>query len=166
MRYGILFLATLFVASGAAAKGFATLDLTGVGSAAAAALGPGHAVRAEPRRLILLCETCAGEPVIDISIGNQTDGTEGRVRSSATSISDLELICRARNADCRVSALEVEPAVGWVSAYPLGETAGATAVIIREGDMLIVRSLAQDLVAARRGIDRLLPVLRDRIIGP
>lgn len=81
-------------------------------------------------------------------------------------MADLEQICRARSPRCTVTALEVAPAVGWVSGYPLGDRAGATAIIIRDGDLLTIRSLARDPASARQAIDHLLPLIRTRIIGP
>ncbi|MDQ0839999.1 hypothetical protein [Sphingomonas faeni] len=162
----VAFAGMIALATGAAAQGLATRDLTGVSQAAAAALGSGFEAKEEPQRATLFCTDCVGAPVVDVLIGRQADGTEERVRSGTTSIADLQQICRARSPRCTVTALEVAPAVGWVSGYPLGDRAGATAIIIRDGDLLTVRSLAQDPASARQAIDRLLPLIRTRIIGP
>lgn len=158
--------AMIAIATGATAEGLATRDLTGVGQAAALALGSGFQMRAEPQRITLVCTTCAGAPAVDVMIGRQPDGTEERVRSGATSMADLQRICQARSPQCTVAGLDVAPAVGWVSGYPLGDRAGATAVIIRDGDLVTVRSLAQDSASARQAIDRLLPLIRTQIVGP
>ena len=166
MRYWLGVAIATGLAVGAQAQGLATKDLTKVGQAAAAAMGPGFEMKAEPERLTLVCATCAGEPIIDILVGRQTDGTEARVRSGATGMADLQRLCRARSPSCTVSALVVAPAVGWVSGYPLGDRAGATAVIIRDGDLLTIRSLARNPAAARAAVDRLLPLVRSRIVGP
>jgi len=166
-RLGTVVIAGMIaLAAGAAAQGLATRDLTGFSQAAATALGSGFEAKEEPQRATLFCTDCAGAPVVDVLIGRQADGTEERVRSGTTSIADLQQICRARSPRCTVTALEVAPAVGWVSGYPLGDRAGATAIIIRDGDLLTVRSLAQDPASARQAIDRLLPLIRSRIIGP
>lgn len=153
------------VATGATAQGLAIKDLTDFGQAASSALGTGFEARAEPQRITLVCLTCGGEPVVDLLIGRQTDGTEGRVRSGTTSMAELQQICRTRSPECTVTKLDVTPAVGWVSGYPLGDRAGATAIIIRDGDLLTVRSLAQDSASARHAIDRLLPLIRTRVVG-
>ena len=166
-RLGTVAMAVMIaVATGATAQGLATRDLTGVGQAAAAALGSGFQARTEPQRVTLFCTTCAATPAVDILIGRQADGTEERVRSGATNMADLQRICQARSPQCTVAALDVAPAVGWVSGYPLGDRAGATAVIIRDGDLLTVRSLAQNPASAKQAIDRLLPLIRARIVGP
>jgi hypothetical protein len=140
-------------------------DLTKTQSAAEAALGKGFISRAEPARLDLTCPSCAGSPIIGIQIGRQADGTEERIRSGETKIGDLERLCRARSPECRIEALEVRPAVGWVSSYQLGEIAGATAVVILNGELLTIRSLADSPAHARGNIDRLLPVVRKEVIG-
>jgi hypothetical protein len=157
--------AMIAVATGATAQGLAMKDLTGVGQAASSALGSGFDARAEPQRITLVCMTCAGTPIVDLLIGRQADGTEERIRSGTTSMADLQQICRTRSPQCTVAELDVAPAVGWVSGYPLGDRAGATAVIIRDGDLLTVRSLAQDTASARQSIDRLLPLIRTRVVG-
>ena len=157
--------AMIIMATGAAAQGLAIKDLTDFGHAASSALGSGFEARAEPQRITLACMTCGGEPVVDVLIGRQADGTEKRVRSGTTSMADLQQICRTRSPQCTVAKLDVTPAVGWVSHYPLGDRAGATAIIIRDGDLLTVRSLAQDPASARQAIDRLLPLIRTRVVG-
>ena len=155
----------LFIATGATAQGLAIKDLTDLGHAVSSALGAGFEARAEPQRITLACMTCGGEPVVDVLIGRQADGTEERVRSGTTSMADLQQICRTRSPHCTVAKLDVTPAVGWVSGYKLGDRAGATAIIIRDGDLLTVRSLAQDPASARQAIDRLLPLIRARVVG-
>lgn len=163
-KLSTILLAAILPAS-AHAQGFSTSDLTSVAPAITDALGSGYAARVEPHQIAYSCPDCAGEPIIAIVLGRQTDGTEQRVRSGATRIEDLERLCRARNPECRLSALAVAPAVGWVSSYTIGDSAGATAIVILDGDMLTIRSVANDAAAARRGIDTLLPVVRARIIG-
>lgn len=107
-----------------------------------------------------------GEPIVSIQLGRQVDGTEQRVRSGATRIADLERLCQARSTACTLSALDVAPAVGWLTAYPLGGSAGVTVVMIRDGEMLTLRCIADDPVPARAFVDRLLPVLRASVVGP
>ncbi|PIK72730.1 hypothetical protein CS379_12350, partial [Methylobacterium frigidaeris] len=114
-------------AAPACAGGFALRDLTAVADEAGAALGRGYAARAAPERLTLMCTTCDGAPMVDLLLGRQADGTEERVRAGRTSMAQLESLCRARSPDCRLSALSVAPAVGWVTSYSIGSSAGATA---------------------------------------
>jgi len=161
----LLPLLAILAATSAQAQGFGTSDLSRLGKRAAAALGPGFKFRAEPSRLTLACDACAGAPIVDVILGKQADGTEERVRSGATTIADLEELCRSRADACRVSALEMGAAVGWVSSYPSGDREGATAVIILDGQLLTVRALATSPGAARATITRLLPLIRSAMIA-
>ena len=153
-------------AMSAQAEGFATRDLTRAAPAMRDALGPEFDGRAAPEQLMFACLECPGSPTVSVVLGRQTDGTEGRVRSGATTVADLDRICKSRSVSCEVSALAVAPAVGWVSRYTAGGSAGATAVIIRDGDLLTVRSIAEDAATARRTIDTLLPAVRAEVVGP
>ncbi len=163
-RSAVPLVALLTTAVGSA-EGFAVDDLTPIGDAAAAALGPGYVFRAEPDRVSLHCPECVGAPMIDILLGTQADGTEERVRSGVTTMAHMERLCRARNDGCRVAALDVAPAVGWVSRYPRPSGEGATAVIIRDGQLLTLRVIAGGTGTATQVIERLLPLSRERVIG-
>jgi hypothetical protein len=149
----------------AQAQGFATNDLTRIEAAVTSALGQGFDGRAEANRLTLTCSSCTGKPIIDILLGQQNDGTEKRLRSGETKISDLERLCQQNSPECRLLALEVAPAVGWITSYPIGDNAGATAIVIQDGDLLTIRSLAKSAETARHSIDRLMPLIRTHVIG-
>jgi hypothetical protein len=155
----------MLVALGAKAQGFAVGNLTLVVSEANAALGGSFQSRPEPKRLTLMCPTCRGQPMIDILLGRQTDGTEERVRLGETSMAQLEGLCQSRSPSCRLAALEVAPAVGWITTYPIGSMAGSTAVILRGGDLLTIRSLATDAETARGNAERLVKTVGAKIIG-
>ncbi|WP_342152858.1 hypothetical protein [Methylorubrum sp. SB2] len=169
MRIVALLLACLwsqyFLSQSAQAQGFAVQNLTAVANEAKRALGDGYAARAEPQRLTLMCLGCPGGPMVDLLLGRQTDGTEERVRSGQTSIAQLEALCRAKSPDCRLSALGVAPAVGWISAYPIGRTAGATAILLRGGDRLTIRAVAENSEAATRQVESLVRAVAPRIVG-
>lgn len=163
----ILLPIVLMPIAGAEAQGFATMDLTGIEASISSVLGPGCVMRAEPKQLTGTCQDDPGEPIASIQLGRQLDGTEQRVRSGATSMADLERLCQARSAACTLSAVDVAPAVGWLTAYPLGGgSAGATVIMIRDGDLLTLRCIANHPVPARALVERLLPVLRARVVGP
>jgi len=153
LKAAAILLAAL-AATEARADGFAVHDLSTIAEDLNAALGDGFIHRAEAGRVTLMCTTCAGQPMLDVLIGRQTDGTEERVRSGATSIERLEAICKEREPSCRLSALDVAPAVGWISTYPIGGTAGSTVIMLRDGDMLTVRSLASDADVARGNAEK------------
>lgn len=161
-----LVVALLCLSAGAArAEGFAVRDLTTVVDAAKAVLSTGALSRAEPRRLTLSCPDCAGAPMIDLQLGRQTDGTEERVRSGQTSLDRLEALCRAKNPDCRLSVLSVAPALGWISSYPVGTSAGATAMILRDGDLLTIRALAGSREAASGHVAALVRAVAPGLVG-
>lgn len=161
-----LVVALLCLAAGAAqAGGFATRDLTAVAADVTKVLDRRFVSRAEPDRLTLTCPECRGAPIIDILIGRQADGTEDRVRSGQTSIAQLEAICRSRSPDCRLSGLSVAPGVGWISTYAIGTTAGSTAVILRDGDLLTIRSLAGEREVATRHAKTLATSIAPSIVG-
>ncbi|MCC7054612.1 MAG: hypothetical protein IT355_15180 [Gemmatimonadaceae bacterium] len=146
--------------------GFAIHDLTQAGFDPAAQLGAGYVARTEPARLTMLCAECAGAPMLDVRLGRQDDGTEGRVRAGTTTMADLEAVCRSRSPSCRIEAVRVAPAVGWMSSYRFGEQYAHTVIVLRDGDLLTIRSLAADSVVARRNADLLVARLVPAIVGP
>ncbi|MFS2111112.1 hypothetical protein ACCC88_15585 [Sphingomonas sp. Sphisp140] len=145
--------------------GFATKNINSLDGEVLALLGPGFVSAPRPGKLAYSCPDCAGQPILGIEFGRQVDGTEGRVRSGETKIEDLQAQCQARSPECRIEALDAGPAVGWVSSYAIGEDQGATAVLIRDGDLLTIRSVANDAALARANLDKLLPLVREKIIG-
>ena len=163
---GLLILVFGLWAQAAIAQGFALHDLTGLAEAARAALGTEATARAEAEHLGLHCSACTGAPSIEIRIGRLTDGTEARVRSGRTTLAALEAICVRRNPDCRLSTLPAGPAIGWMSVYALGGSAGATAVILRDGDLLTIEARAADREAAEDSARRVMQALLPRIVGP
>jgi hypothetical protein len=137
-------------APAAMAEGFAVDDLGTLPVNVSAFPGGTYDYAATaPDRLTIVCEDCEVLVGIDIQLGRQTDGTEGRVRSGETAIADLVALCRASNPTCRIDALDIAPAVGWVSRYK-GGISGSTAVILLDGDMLTIRSVAADVEIAAR----------------
>jgi hypothetical protein len=154
------------VAVSAQAEGFAIRDLTGI-TPDTAALSPGEWIdRKAPERLMLVCLGCDGNPMIDILLGRRDDGTEGRVRSGKTTIARLEELCKQTQPDCTITALEVGPAVGWISVWQVGSSWGATAVILRDGDLLTVRSLADTAGLARSNALGVVTATAPSIVGP
>lgn len=148
------------------AEGFAIKDLSQASAHAASALGGRFVHRAAPQRLTLSCPTCEGAPAVDILLGRQADGTEERLRSGQTSIARLQELCRAKNPECTISAVDVAPAVGWISAYRLGGAMwGSTAVVLRDGDLLTVRSIASDGAVARRNAETIVKAVAPKIVG-
>jgi len=145
--------------------GFATKNINSLDDEVLKLLGPGFIGAPRPGKLAYTCPDCAGQPILGIEFGRQVDGTEGRVRSGETKIEDLEKQCQARSPECRIEALDAGPAVGWVSSYAIGKDQGATAVLIRDGDLLTIRSVANDAAMARSNLDKLLPLVREKIIG-
>ncbi|GGF51803.1 hypothetical protein GCM10007301_09050 [Azorhizobium oxalatiphilum] len=147
------------LAAPAQAEGFTTRDLTSVSSGLTSALGSGFIARSEAKRVTLMCQDCKGNPMIDVLIGRQSDGTEQRIRSGQTSIAHMEKLCQDKSPTCKLTKLEVAPAVGWISAWPMGDMSASTAIILRDGDMLTVRSLAADPATARSNAQKVVTAL-------
>ncbi|ATY34909.1 hypothetical protein [Sphingomonas psychrotolerans] len=141
----LLFLPTTFVS----AQGFATRDLASLAKDMERVLGPHFISRTEDGQVALSCLSCPSSPIVGVALGRQNDGTEQRVREGKTTIQQLRAQCRARDPSCELTALNVAPAVGWITSYRMGSMAGATAVIIRDGDVLTIRSLSEDPAIAR-----------------
>ena len=150
----------------ALAEGFAVRDLTQI-TPDTSKLSAGDWIdRKEPQRLTLICLGCTGNPAVDILLGRQDDGTEDRVRSGQTTIARLEKLCQEKQPDCKVEALDVEPAVGWITSWELGSQRGATVVILRDGDLLTIRSLAETAETAKGNATALVATVAPVIIGP
>jgi hypothetical protein len=163
MRWWMALAVVVLFAQGAGAQDRPTL--ASVEARAIAALGEGYIARAEDDRLILTCPGCAGTPMLEIRLGRQDDGTEARLRSGYTTISSLDQQCRGRNPTCRVERADLGPAVGWVSAYRAGEVAGSTLVLLRDGAMVIVRSIAGSPDLARGNVERLRTEVLPALVG-
>lgn len=146
------------------AQGFATRDLASLAKDMEKTLGPGFTSRTEDGQAVLSCPSCSGSPIVGVVLGRQDDGTEQRVREGKTTIAQLRARCRARDSSCELTALDVAPAIGWITSYRMGSMAGATAVIIRDGDLLTIRSLSEDSTVARANAVKMASFAR-RIIG-
>ncbi|MGL4310983.1 MAG: hypothetical protein ACRCSU_10885 [Paracoccaceae bacterium] len=147
------------------AEGFARPDLTEL-AFDRSALSAGEWIdRAEPARMTLICMGCDHAPVLDVVIGRQDDGTEGRVRSGETTIAMLEKNCIARDPVCRIEALDLSPAVGWLSSYRIGSQYAHTIVVLRDGDLLTIRSLADDAITARANADAAVMTIVPQVVG-
>ena len=165
MRCFLVLLSCLF-AQVVQAQGFASEDLTAFVDQAKAAIGSQASVQATPLTLTATCARCKGAPTVSLELGRLTDGTEKRVRSGVTSFAKLEALCLAQNPDCRLSALSVGPAVGWITVYAYGGDAGSTAVILRDGDLLTIRAKADSRGTAEDYVRALTQVLVPKIVGP
>jgi hypothetical protein len=160
-----LAISATFAAVSVQAEGLAVHDLSTVTDKMKAALGPEFVARAAPNRVTLACLACAGAPMIDVLLGHQHDGTEQRVRSGETPITRLEELCREKDPTCRVAAIEAAPAVGWMSHYRMGGLRGSTAVILRDGDLLTIRSLAREADVASANAEKLIKVAVPAIVA-
>jgi hypothetical protein len=83
-----------------------------------------------------------------------------------TSFAALEAICIQRNPGCRLSTLPAGRAIGWLSVYALDNGAGATAVILRDGDLLTIEAQAANRGAAEDSVRRLTQTVLPHIVGP
>lgn len=158
---GLIIVAALALAAGRAQA----QDLAAMEQRAVAALGAGFVARTDGAQMTLGCPTCAGAPMIEIRLGRQEDGTEDRLRSGQTTIISLDQQCRARNPSCRVERADLGPAVGWVSAYQAGAVHGSTLVLLRQGAMVLVRSIGGSPEVARGSIERLRTEVLPALVG-
>jgi hypothetical protein len=149
----------------ASAQGFAVDDLRNFTVDTALLEGGTFAARATaPDRLTIFCIDCPELEAIDVLLGRQDDGTEGRVRSGQTTMDQLEANCRAREASCTLEGISVGPAIGWVTTYEV-PLAGSTTVLFRDGDLLTIRSIADDVANARRNGGAVRDALAPTIVG-
>ncbi|MGH1569608.1 hypothetical protein ACRAWG_01700 [Methylobacterium sp. P31] len=163
---GLIVLVCCLLAQAAQANGFALHDLTPVVERARTALGSQSSASVDAQRLSLDCPSCQGAPVVDLQLGRLSDGTEMRVRSGQTTLAALEALCVARNPDCRLSGLPLSTAVGWITVYTLGQSAGSTAVILRDGDLLTIHAKANSRGAAEDAVRALTQTIVPQIVGP
>ncbi|WP_156370190.1 hypothetical protein [Novosphingobium sp. Leaf2] len=165
VSFAAIMAAAIAIAAPAHAQGFATKDINAIAKQAARVLGPGYQSALRGSSAAFNCPQCQGEPMVSIAVGRQTDGTEGRVRSGETTMAQLQALCRRREPTCRISRLALGPAVGWLSSWPLGSSAGATAVVLRDGDLLTVRVVANTPQAAAAVMDPLVRKLVPAVVG-
>ncbi|MCJ2089726.1 hypothetical protein MKK88_27615 [Methylobacterium sp. E-005] len=154
-----------FWSQAAFALGFTVHDLTPLTEEARAALGKDATAQAQPFQLMLTCPACDGAPTVALQLGRLTDGTEGRIRSGKTTMAALETMCLQRNPDCRLTTLPAGPAVAWITSYAFGTGAGATAIVLRDGDLLTIDARSIDRGAAEDTVLRVAQKLLPRIVG-
>jgi hypothetical protein len=155
----------LIAATPVFADGLANPDLSTL-TVDTATLSPGEWIsRLEQGRATLACLGCTGDPVIDIQIGRQDDGTEGRIRSGETTFADLEALCQARDPACTLRGLDVAPAVGWATEYMIGGQAAQTIAVLRDGDLLTIRVLSTDAAITAQNVEALLAGVVPQIVG-
>ena len=142
--------------------GFAESDLTRATIDPAIFSGGEFVLRVAPERVSAICPEGPGLLAVDILIGSGDIGTERRYRSGETTIEHLQQICRQRNPSCRLKAIESGEAVflhprwaGRVRPSRMGGGMCSTAILVRDGRMLTVRSVARGAALAegerRRG---------------
>lgn len=157
--------AALSLPANVRAEGFSTHDLTPFATRVTEAIGTNCQPAADPARLTLLCPDVKG-PLVDIFLRRRDSGDriEQNMRAGKTGQAELEALCRKINDRCAVTLLDVAPAVGWIGAQPMGRQALSTAVLVRDGDELVVRALASDPQAARAAVEKALAIVRP-VIG-
>jgi hypothetical protein len=158
-----VFLLTL-LCSPAYAGGLAITDLTEAPDMSAI-LGAGFISKVEADRVTYVCFECPGTPMIDVLMGQQTDGMEGRIRSGETTMEEMQAICQSREPDCTIEGLDVAPAVGFRSSYPVLGQSGSTTVVMLDGDVLTIRSVADDPAIAHDNAVMLENNLIPAIVG-
>lgn len=165
MRLSYVTIAMLTVAFPACAEGLAIRDLSML-VVDTTDLSPGDWIsRLDPDRATFACLGCKGDPVIDVQIARQDDGTEDRVRTGETTFADLEAQCQSRDPACRLSGLDVAPAVGWATSYTIGDQKAQTIVVLRDDDLLTIRVLSTDSAITAQNVDALVAMVVPQIVG-
>ena len=149
----------------AAADGFALNNLQKVEVDNSQFAGGTYEHQKERKRIILACTTCDDLTSISVEIGRSTDGTEGRFRSGETTVEKMQNICQQRNPKCRLTRLDLGPAVGWVTQYKLGPIEGSTAVLFRDGDLLTVRTTSDSRNRTGSNMAAALDHIAPQIVG-
>lgn len=161
----LVFILAACTATPVLSDGFAAGDLSGL-KVDMAALSPGEWVsKMEPDRVTLMCLGCDNEAVVDIQVGWQDDGTEGRVRSGETTFAMLQDQCQAKDPACVLEGLDVAPAIGWMTSYSFAGQAAHTIVVLRDGDLLTIRALSVDLAVTRQIADALVASIVPQVVG-
>ncbi|ABD54027.1 hypothetical protein [Jannaschia sp. CCS1] len=158
-------LVATLLASPVAAEGFAVSDLQTLSVDLSALSGGTFLAEAtSPQRLTIMCTDCAAFQAIDVRIGRQDDGTEARLRAGQTTIGDVRAMCQARDPSCTLEGIEQGRAIGWLTTYD-GAVTGSTALLFLDGDLLTIRSIADDVTTARRNVDGVRAALVPVIVG-
>jgi hypothetical protein len=129
-------------------SGFAITDPAKLNPKPLVIAGKTFTPRLEPSEVKLLCGACKALEAVAMIFDKSTDGTEGRLRSGETKIATIAANCQRQEPNCRIDALSLAGAVGWVSRTKVGSTAISTAVLFKGGDRLIIRSIAGDVETA------------------
>ena len=136
-------LSSLALANIALAEGFKVKDLRNLNVEISGFKGGKFVPKVGQTKLSLLCPNCAGTG-INISLSKITDDTEASYRSGETKIEEMEALCKSRSLTCKLKAVEVAGAVGWVTEYSVtGAIAGSTLVVFKDGDLLMIRSVSR-----------------------
>jgi hypothetical protein len=143
--------------SGVKKSGFAVTDLTkfnSIGSGASnVQLGGQECIaRAELSRLTIMCLDAPASPAIDVKLSKSKDGTEARLRSGETTIAKMEELCAQRGGVCKMEALKLGGAVGFVSKTNVGNTKIHNITLFKKDDLMVIRAISEDAdVAAKYG---------------
>jgi hypothetical protein len=157
----------IFCSSVLPVASFENTDLEAVGRRAQTILGAEYRgmMGRGNKSITLGCSSCAGLTMVVFAIGRQTDGTEERVRSGQTTVADLQRQCQANEPSCRIERADMGRAVGWLSTYGSGVLSGNTLVLLRDGNMLTVRSTADTPQTSRENLRRMQTSVIPQIVG-
>jgi hypothetical protein len=130
----------------------------------------GWLARKDERRVILMCAECAGNPSVDVQLSTLPDGTEGRIRSGATTAESMRERCQANAARLKttchsLTASNVAGAVGFVSDVSLGERSHvATQTLWQDGYVLVIRVLSDSRDVAQSTVREMTAKLGSQIV--
>ena len=165
-RASVVSSVALAVSTAVCADGFVQPNLTRIEIDPSVLAGGEYISRVEPERATLLCTGCEDDISIDVLIGVGDIGTERRYRSGGTTLERLETQCRQSSPSCRLKGIEAGAAVGWQSVYesPFGFV-GSTALLMRDGELLTIRTIAPTVELAEGNTDALVETIAPQVAG-
>jgi hypothetical protein len=115
--------------------------------------------------LLLVCRNCTGTESIDIRISLAVNEAQAKLRSGETTVPAMESDCKVRYPDCKFEAAEFQGAVGTISRMNLGPIAVCSLVLYKNGQTLIIQSLASTPQIAFENVTSARDQIALRIVG-
>jgi hypothetical protein len=147
------------------AAGFSMTDIRQLAGVAFVIGNNRYSRKVKPESLLLVCRSCRGTETIEVRISREVNDAQAKLRSGETTIPAIETDCRARYPDCKIEAAEFQGAVGTVSRMSLGPIAVSSLVLYKNGDTLIIQSLADTPQIAFDNVTAARDQIASQIVG-
>jgi hypothetical protein len=147
------------------AAGFSMTDMRQLADVALVVGNNRYSRKVKPESLMLVCRSCRGTESIEVRISREVNDAQAKLRSGETTISAMETNCKVRYPDCKMDAVEFQGAVGTVSRMSLGPIAVSSLVLYKNGDTLIIQSLADTPQIAFENVSAARDQIGSLIVG-